>query len=59
MKQPSNWPRFSLFYRFAYLPTLIAEIEFRAWTQDGKLRHAPYKGLREVQANAAVYKIQD
>lgn len=37
------------------LPTLIAEIEFRAWTQDRKLRHASYKGLRVVQDNAAVY----
>lgn len=40
-------------------PTLIAEIEYRAWTDDGKLRHASYKGLREVQDNAAVYKIED
>ncbi|KPH04219.1 hypothetical protein AOG23_34520 [Rhizobium acidisoli] len=24
-------------------PTLIAEIEFRAWTTDGKLRHPPYQ----------------
>jgi bifunctional non-homologous end joining protein LigD len=38
-------------------PTLIAEIEYRAWTRDGKLRHAAYKGLRELQDNAAVYKI--
>ncbi len=38
-------------------PTLIAEIEFRAWTDDGKLRHASYKGLREVQDNAAIYKL--
>ncbi|MCJ9692992.1 non-homologous end-joining DNA ligase [Rhizobium sp. PRIMUS64] len=36
---------------------LIAEIEYRAWTDDGKLRHASYKGLREVQDNAAVYEI--
>lgn len=35
-------------------PTLIAEIECRGWTHDGSLRHASYKGLREVQDNAAV-----
>jgi len=35
-------------------PTLIAEIEFRGWTDDGNLRHASYKGLREIQDNAAV-----
>jgi bifunctional non-homologous end joining protein LigD len=39
-------------------PTLIAEIEYRAWTDDGKLRHASYKGLREVQDNAAVYELK-
>ena len=39
------------------LPTLIAEIEFRAWTQDGNLRHPSYKGLRELQDNASVYRI--
>ncbi|MBY5819891.1 ATP-dependent DNA ligase [Rhizobium leguminosarum] len=38
-------------------PTLIAEIEFRAWTSDGKLRHAAYKGLREIQDNADVYQL--
>jgi bifunctional non-homologous end joining protein LigD len=38
-------------------PTLIAEIEFRGWTDDGTLRHASYKGLREVQDNAAVYRL--
>ncbi|WP_183908978.1 non-homologous end-joining DNA ligase [Rhizobium sp. BK226] len=38
-------------------PTLIAEIEYRAWTDDGKLRHASYKGLREMQDNAAIYKL--
>ncbi|MFP3547150.1 non-homologous end-joining DNA ligase [Rhizobium sp. SIMBA_035] len=40
-------------------PTLIAEIEYRAWTDDGKLRHASYKGLRDVQDNAAVYEIEE
>jgi bifunctional non-homologous end joining protein LigD len=38
-------------------PTLIAEIEYRAWTADGKLRHAAYKGLRERQDNADVYQV--
>nr|WP_318035422.1 hypothetical protein [Rhizobium ruizarguesonis] len=38
-------------------PKLIAEIEYRAWTDDGKLRHASYKGLREVQDNGTVYEI--
>ncbi|MFS8051560.1 non-homologous end-joining DNA ligase [Rhizobium sp. BR 317] len=38
-------------------PTLIAEIEYRAWTHDGMLRHASYKGLRERQDNAEVHRI--
>jgi bifunctional non-homologous end joining protein LigD len=40
-------------------PTLIAEIEFRGWTNDGSLRHASYKGLRDVQDNAAVFDMTD
>ncbi|QJS29300.1 non-homologous end-joining DNA ligase [Rhizobium ruizarguesonis] len=40
-------------------PTLIAEVEYRAWTNDGKLRHSAYKGLRKVQDNADVYRIED
>jgi bifunctional non-homologous end joining protein LigD len=40
-------------------PTLIAEIEFRGWTNDGSLRHASYKGLREVQDNAAVFEMSE
>ncbi|MFS8056944.1 non-homologous end-joining DNA ligase [Rhizobium sp. BR 317] len=38
-------------------PTLIAEIEFRGWTNEGNLRHPSYKGLREVQDNAAVFNM--
>ena len=40
-------------------PTLIAEIEFRGRTDEGNLRHASYKGLREVQDNAAVFDIDE
>ncbi|MGO8503234.1 non-homologous end-joining DNA ligase [Rhizobium leguminosarum] len=40
-------------------PKLITEIEYRAWTDDGKLRHASYKGLREEQDNAAVFEIRE
>ncbi|MGO8180378.1 non-homologous end-joining DNA ligase [Rhizobium leguminosarum] len=39
-------------------PELIAEIEYRAWTDDGKLRHASYKGLREEQDESMVYDIE-
>jgi len=38
-------------------PTLIAEIDYRAWTHDGRLRHASYKGLREVQDDAAAFEM--
>ncbi|UXN66026.1 hypothetical protein N8E89_22580 (plasmid) [Phyllobacterium sp. A18/5-2] len=30
-------------------PTLIAEVNFSAWTHDGNLRHPAFKGIREVQ----------
>jgi bifunctional non-homologous end joining protein LigD len=39
-------------------PVLIAEIEFRAWTNDIKLRHASYKGMREAADNAKVYQLE-
>jgi bifunctional non-homologous end joining protein LigD len=39
-------------------PKLIAEIEYRGWTGDGKLRHASYKGLRDAQDNSAIYGIK-
>ncbi|CZT35996.1 DNA ligase D [Rhizobium sp. 9140] len=28
-------------------PTLVAEVEFRAWSADGNLRHASFRGVRE------------
>jgi bifunctional non-homologous end joining protein LigD len=38
-------------------PALVAEIAFRAWTDDGILRHASFKGLREDADEASVYKL--
>lgn len=35
-------------------PELVAEVEFRAWTGDGILRHASFRGLREDKAAEAV-----
>lgn len=40
-------------------PTIIAEIHYRGWTHEGKLRHASFKGVRDVQDNADVYRIED
>jgi bifunctional non-homologous end joining protein LigD len=39
-------------------PTLIAEVEYRAWTTDNQLRHASFKGLREIEDHAEVYQIE-
>jgi len=38
-------------------PDLVAEIAFRAWTDDSKLRHASYKGLREEADEASIYRL--
>ena len=36
-------------------PELVAEVEFTAWTREGRLRHPSYKGLREDKdANTVV-----
>ena len=38
-------------------PELVAEISFLGWTDDGKLRHASFKGLREEADEASVYQV--
>ena len=38
-------------------PELVAEIALRGWTDDGKLRDASYKGLREDADEASVYRV--
>lgn len=40
-------------------PELVAEIEYKAWTHDGKLRHASFKGLREAADQLPVYELDD
>lgn len=39
------------------VPNLVAEIEFRAWTKDGKLRHSSFKGLRDAVDSSAVLSL--
>ncbi|MDW9726469.1 ATP-dependent DNA ligase [Sinorhizobium meliloti] len=36
-------------------PVLVAEVEYRAWTDDGKLRHASFKGVRQREDEASVF----
>lgn len=38
-------------------PLLVADIEYRAWTQDGKLRHPSFKGVREMEGTTEVFEI--
>ena len=35
-------------------PTLVAEVNFSAWTHDGHLRHPSFKGIRQVEDHADV-----
>lgn len=36
---------------------LLADIEYRAWTEDEKLRHPSFKGIRERADEAAVFNL--
>lgn len=38
-------------------PMLVADVEYRAWTQDGKLRHPSFKGVRELDEKTEVYEL--
>lgn len=37
-------------------PELVAEVEFRAWSADGNLRHASFRGLRDDKAPESVVR---
>ncbi|MBX5015976.1 non-homologous end-joining DNA ligase [Rhizobium lentis] len=39
-------------------PELVAEIQYGGWTDDEKLRHASYKGLRDAADEEAVYELK-
>lgn len=39
-------------------PELVAEIEFRAWTTDGKLRHASFTVLRDAADASDVFELE-
>ncbi|MDX0158982.1 ATP-dependent DNA ligase [Sinorhizobium meliloti] len=38
-------------------PVLVADVEYRAWTDDGKLRHASFKGVRELADGVEVFEL--
>jgi bifunctional non-homologous end joining protein LigD len=38
-------------------PVLAAEVAFRAWTNDGKLRHASFKGVRDDANGLDIFEI--
>ncbi|GGA64314.1 hypothetical protein GCM10011499_38430 [Pelagibacterium lentulum] len=40
-------------------PDLVVEIDFRAWTGDGKLRHASFKGMRDDADHVEIFKFDD
>ena len=37
----------------------MAEIEYRAWTHTGTLRHASFKGMRDEEDWAEVHRVTD
>lgn len=34
---------------------LVADVEYRAWTDEGKIRHASFKGIRQPADDAIVF----
>lgn len=39
-------------------PGLVAEIEYRRWTDDGKLRHSSFKGMRDEADEASLFLLR-
>lgn len=38
-------------------PALVADVEYRAWTEDKKLRHPSFKGVKKKTAKTKVYEV--
>lgn len=38
-------------------PVLVAEVEYRAWTDENKLRHPSFKGIRERADDSTVFEV--
>ncbi len=57
---PADKPAVALKRKGAFFarPLLVADVEYRAWTQDGKLRHPSFKGVREMAGPSEVYEIK-
>jgi bifunctional non-homologous end joining protein LigD len=36
-------------------PTVVGEVEYRSWTDDGRLRHSSWRGLRPDRRPDEVY----
>ncbi|WP_429173858.1 hypothetical protein [Ensifer sp. LBL] len=39
-------------------PVLVADVEYRAWSEDKKLRHPSFKGVKKRGAKTVVYEIK-
>jgi len=40
-------------------PDFVAEIEYRTWTGDGKLRRASFKGVRDASDEGSAHEIEE
>lgn len=38
-------------------PVLVADVEYRAWTEDRKLRHPSFKGVRKLTAGVQIFDL--
>lgn len=56
---PSNKIPFPMKRKHAVFsePIYIAEIAYRGWTREGKLRHASFKGLRQPEDEATIFDL--